>query len=201
MDAGDVVATYRATDEGSRTDFVAEAYEADPSLPRLLVHWAAQADGVEEGDHWLFADLAELVEEPAARAEVRVAEAEVRWMTGDSVQYVLETAVEAISTDADLPRPYEIFYELMVNHSDLVWEDALERIDGSAPPDAKALLLHLVQRSEKRGQGAPWSLSFAPAAGHAAALQAAGQLAEALAARRLEHGEDFPTARRAIFAG
>lgn len=198
MNALDLIASYRAADEASRPELVAAAYEAHPSLAQALIAWASEAEGVEDGDHWLFADLAGLVEQPSLRAEVRVAEAEVRWMTGDSVQYVLETAMDAIATDPDLSRPYEIVYELMVNHSDLVWEDAFERLT-EAPPDARALVLHLVERSEKRLEGAPWSLSLAPTAGDAAALQRAGHFAEALAARRLERGEDFPTARRAIF--
>lgn len=198
MNALDLVERYRAADEAGRADLVAEAYDADPSLPQALILWAERAEGVEDGDHWLFADLAELIDEPTVRAEIRVAEAEIRWMTGDSVQYVLETAMDAIATDPDLPRPYEIVYEVMVNHSDLVWEDGFERLR-EVPLDARALLRHLVQRSEKRLKGAPWAISLAPAAGDTAALQHAGQLAEALAARRFELGEDFPSARRAIF--
>ncbi|APR84720.1 Hypothetical protein A7982_10069 [Minicystis rosea] len=202
MNGTEWVTRYRDTAEADRADLLKNGLAADPQMIDALLAWAADAEGVESGDFWLFSDLADQVRDRHVKARLQIAEAELRWLSGDSQQNVLSAAIGAIGFDADLPRAYEITYELLINTSDLVWEDAFERL--SAPKDAIALLRHLIERGDAKAEGAPWVLSLAPKEGaqlsEVDTLVAAGRRAEAIAARRGATGEDFATARRALFA-
>lgn len=197
MNASTWVAQYRDTPEDDRGELVKRLLAEAPQSIDALLAWAAEGEGVESGDHWLFSDAAEQVADRHVKARLHLAEAELRWLSGDSQQNVLSVAIDAIGCDPDLPRGYEITYELLINSSDLVWEDAFERL--SAPKDAIALLRHLIDRGDAKAKGAPAFLSLAATQGDVAALIAEGKQAEAIGARRAATGEDFATARRAIF--
>jgi hypothetical protein len=153
--------------------------------------------------------LAGAVEDPDLRGRLRLAQAELMHVHGDSDQYVLEIAIDAIGWNPDLAAAYELVFDKLRGSSDLDWTEAFEKIKGRGrlPKDALALLRHLVERAEegvKTGEK-PYFMPLAPTDGATLAdVQArvtSGQLAEAIAARRGATGEDFPTARRVIFGG
>jgi hypothetical protein len=199
-----LVEHYRAAPESDRPALIAAAFAAQPELPHELIAWAAEAEGVLPGDFWLFCDAADLVADEAVKGALLLASAELRWMEGDPAQYVATGAIDAVRWNPDLPRAYEVVYEILASYSDILWEDALAAcVEAALPADAVALLRHMIMRGEARGETPPF-LSLAPREGaslaEADALAAEGKLAEAIAARRGATSEDFATARRAVVA-
>lgn len=195
-----VIQTYRDTPEAQRGVWLGELLEASSTIVAELLSWAAEAEGVEPGDFWLFSDLADLVDSRESAGMLKLAEAELRWMEGDSTQSVLEVAIEAVGFNGDLSRAYEVTYELLYNHDDLVWEDAMERLDpDETPADAIALLAHMIARAEAARNDGPPFLGLAPTAGDPKALAANGQIAEAINAR-MHAGAPFPAARAAVLS-
>ncbi len=204
MNASDLITAYRAAPEAGRAALLKSAQEANPALIDALVAWADEAEGVENGDFWLFSDLADLLDDDASKGALKVAEAELRWMEGDSTQNVLSAAIEAVGLSPNLTRPYEMVYELLRGSSDLVWEDAFERLERRPlPPDALLLLRQMIARGDARAESDPPFLPLAPRAGatseEAASFAAQGHGAEAIAARRAVYAEDFATARAKVF--
>lgn len=199
------IQSYRETPEMDRSELLQRGLSEHPDFIEAMLAWAENAEGVENGDFWLFSDAVEFVESMVDRGRLCEAEASLRWMEGDSQQFVLDTAFAALRNHADLQRPYEMIYELLVNSRDLVWADALEKWQGVRPPaDALALVRHLIDRVENNRDEAPAFLPLAPRKGSSVgdidAFIQSGRLAEAMAARRFVYGEDFALARKNVFA-
>ena len=204
MNASELIAAYRAAPESDRPELLKAAHEADATVVDAIVAWAAEAEGVANGDFWLFSDLADLLDDDLAKGHLKVAEAELRWMEGDSMQNVIDVAMEALGVAPDLTRPYEMVYELLRSSSDLVWEDAFERLEGrTLPTGALQLVRQMIQRGDARADGDPPFLPLAAREGataeEAASFGAQGRGAEAIGARRAVYGEDFGTARAKVF--
>lgn len=196
---------YRETPELDRSDLLQRALSEHPDFIEAMLAWAENAEGVEPGDYWFFSDAVEFMESMVDRGRLCEAEASLRWMEGDSQQFVLDTAFAALRNHADLQRPYEMIYELLVNSRDLIWEEAFEKWERVKPPaDALALARHLIDRVERNRDEAPAFLPLAPrkdsSAADVDALVQSGRFAEAVAARRFVFGEDFATARKNVFA-
>ncbi len=111
------------------------------------------------------------------------------------------SSIGSIGFDPDSAAAHEMLFDALRNNDYLVVEDAVDKMP-VLPPAAARLFEHIVKRGSDRETEQPYSLSLLPAAGasaaDAAALEAAGKLAEAVAARRGALGEDFTTARNAV---
>ena len=201
-----------ATDE---LDAVRAALAENPDLPAEFLALAEHVANEETAPppsvivdlRVALSTVARLVQDPGLRGRLHLAQADLMLASGDSDQYVLEAAIQAAGWNPDLDRAYELTFDQLRGSSDLDWTEAMEKIEGRLPKDALALLRHVIERAEagvKTGEK-PYFLRFDPTEGatlaDAAALVAGGLLAEAVAARRGATGEDFPTARRAVFGG
>ena len=212
MDAQSFLDRLRNDDDVDLREFAKSALADNPELPAELLAWAARAmneEGViERADASTFLVVSLAVTDPALKGHLRLAQAEIMEASGDSHQYVLDAAIDAVGWAPDLARAYELTFDKLRGSSDLDWTEAFEKIGGRGlPEDALALLRHVIERAEigvKTGDK-PYFLRFAPTDGATRAdVQAfleKGLLAEAVAAHRGATGEDFPTARRAVFEG
>ncbi|MDI1475438.1 hypothetical protein [Polyangium sp. y55x31] len=210
MDAQSLLDRLRNDDTADEEEIAKLALADNPDLPAELLAWAARAMNeevtIERADASTFRAVSRAVKDPALKGRLRFAQAELMHVSADSDQYVLDAAIDAVGWAPDLAGAYELIFDKLRGSSDLDWTEAFEKIGGrSLPEDALALLRHVIERAEAgvRTGDKPYFLKFDPTEGatpaDVEAFVGKGLLAEALAARRGAMGEDFATARRAIF--
>ncbi len=211
LDAQSLLDHVRNAESDDEEEAVQSALAQNPDLPSDLLAWAARAmaeeDAVKPSDASVFRAAFLAVPDPALKGRLRLAQAELMLICGDPDQYVLDAMIDALGWNPDLEGAYEGTFDKLRGSSDLDWTEAFENVEnrGLLPKDALALLRHLIERAEAGvvTGDPPYFMPLGPRKGATLAdvetLVAQGQRAEALAARRGATGEDFPTARRAIF--
>ncbi|MRG93662.1 hypothetical protein [Polyangium spumosum] len=211
MDAQSLLDRLRDDDSLDEEEVAQSALAENPDLPAELLAWAARVMNEEEtaadADASTLRAVAIAVEDPAIKGRLRLAQAEIMLIRGDSDQDVLEAALDAVGWSPDLAAAYELTFDKLRGSSDLDWTEAFSKIErrGRLPEDALALLRHVIERAEAgvRTGEKPYFMPLSPTEGatlaDVEALVGAGLFAEAIAARRGAIGEDFPSARRLIF--